>query len=926
MHRLLYILGGILLWIAPMSAQRAGISGRIIEKTTGEPIEQATVRLLNPQDSTFLRGTASNKDGDFTFTRIRPGEYLLNVTFVGFNSLYKAIQVTGEEPTLSVGNLAMSDANILLDEATVIGQAPEMTIRNDTIEYNAESFKVAEGSALEDLLKKMPGVEVDTEGNITVNGEQITKIMVDGKEFFSDDPKVASKNLPADMIDKVQVHDRKSDMARMTGFDDGEEERVINLTIKPGMKHGWFGNAYAGYGTDDRYEGNIMANRFVESDQFTLLGSINNTNNMGFTDMATSMFSGMRGGRRGNAGNGITTSGNIGTNFSKEFSAGATLGGNVQYSHSDNDARSTSSTQTFLTGDSISYSDNRVTNNSISNNVGIDLRFEWKPDTLTTILFTPNFGYSSSNTSNIQETNTRINEDTLNISNSEVFSDGAGYDVGATLNYSRKLNSRGRTFSFSLSGGVSDSYNNESNYSVTDYLKEGNTETIDQRIRYDNTGFNYRAFLSWVEPLGKGLFLQATYSISQRKQESLKNAYVQGDDGSGLYNVLDTASSQNYRNNFITQRASLSLKLEREKYLVLLGLNVDPSYSRSENFIGDTTLSDISRSVVNFSPTFRLNYRFDQRTNLRIDYNGRTSQPSMTQLQPVTDNSDPLNIVSGNPELKPQYTNNLFATFNKFTPERQRAMMFSLQGTYTLNAIVSKTTYNSETGGKYTTYENVDGNYSLNARGMVNTPLRNRKFSINSNTNISLSGNNSFVNGEKNRATTLSANERIGANYRSDLFDLGLNTNFRFTSNTNSLQSQTNLLTYNYGVGGNASIYFPWDIRLETDINWNSNSGYADGYDQNEVIWNAALSKSFLKGNQATIRLKMYDILQMQSNISRTITASMISDSQYNTIGSYFMVHFIYRFSAFGGNGRREGPPGDGPGGRGGMPPGPPGM
>lgn len=907
-----------------MHAQRTGVSGRIIEKTTGEPIEQATVRLLDAQDSTFLRGTVSNKDGNFTFSRIRPGDYLLNVTFIGFNPLYKSIQVTGEEPTLSTGDLALSDANILLDEATVIGQAPEMTIRNDTIEYNAGAFKVAEGSALEDLLKKMPGVEVDTEGNITVNGEQITKIMVDGKEFFSDDPKVASKNLPAEMIDKVQVHDRKSDMARMTGFDDGEEERVINLTIKPGMKHGWFGNAYAGYGTDDRYEGNIMANRFVGNDQFTLLGSINNTNNMGFTDMATSMFSGMRGGRRGDAGNGITTSGNIGTNFSKEFSALATLGGNVQYSHSDNDARSTSSTQTFLTGDSISYSDNRVTNNSISNNVGVDLRFEWKPDTLTTILFTPNFGYSASKTSNIQETNTRINQDTLNMSNSEVFSDGAGYDVSATLNFSRKLNSRGRTFSFSLSGGVSDSYNNESNYSVTDYLREGYTETIDQRIRYDNSGFNYRAFLSWVEPLGRGFFLQATYSISQRKQESLKNAYVQGDDGSNLYNVLDTASSQNYRNNFITQRASLSVKLEREKYLILLGLNVDPSYSRSENFIGDTTLSDISRSVVNFSPTFRLNYRFDQRTNLRIDYNGRTSQPSMTQLQPVTDNSDPLNIVSGNPELKPQYTNNLFATFNKFTPERQRAMMFSLQGTYTLNAIVSKTTYDSETGGKYTTYENVNGNYSLNARGMVNTPLRNKKFSINSNTNFALTGNNSFVNGEKNRATTLTASERIGVNYRSDLFDLGLNTNFRFTSNTNSLQSQTNLQTYNYGVGGNASIYFPWDIRLETDINWNANSGYADGYDQNEVIWNAALSKSFLKGKQATIRLKMYDILQKQSNISRTITASMISDSQYNTIGSYFMVHFIYRFSAFGGNGRREGPPDRGPGGRGGMPPGPP--
>ena len=916
-----------LLLPASLSAQkRASISGRIIEESTKLPIEQATVRLLNPQDSSMVRGVASGKDGRFSLVRIRPGSYLLHISFVGFESLYKDIKVTEKGGRINVGTLPLSDASILLSEAVVIGKAPEVIVRNDTTEYNADSYKIAEGSVLEDLLKKMPGVEVDSEGKVTVNGKEISKIMVDGKEFFSNDPKVASKNLPAKMIDKVQVLDKKSDMAQMTGFDDGEEETILNLTVKPGMKRGWFGNAYAGYGSKDRYEANAMVNRFIGNDQFTITGGLNNTNNMGFSDMASSMFSGMRGGRRGSAGNGITTSGNVGANFSKEFGSKLTIGGNARYSHSDNDAESTSSTQTFLPGDSTSFADSHVRNNSISDNYGFDARLEWRPDSLTQLFFTPSFGYSSSRTSNLQEENTRINQDTLNISNSEVFSDGAGYNLSANLNFSRKLNSRGRVLSLSLSGGYNDSYNNESNYSETDYLREQRLQTIDQRIRYDNRSFNYRAYISWVEPLGRGNFLQATYSISRQQQESLKNAYTQ-EPGSNIYNVLDTASSRNYRNTFFNQRASLSFKAQREKYQYTIGLNIDPSYSRSENFIGDTVLSDISRSVVNLSPMLRFNYRFNQRTNLRIDYNGRTSQPSMTQLQPVVYNSDPLRIIVGNPELKPRYTNDLRLSFNKFAPEKQRAMMFSLSGSYTLNDIVSKTVYDQQTGAQRTTYENINGNYNLNARAMLNTPLRNKRFSLNSNTSASFRNTNSFLNGERNRSRILTLSERAGADFRSDFLDLGLNASIRFSANTNSLQPENNLRTFNYDVGGYTTLYLPWDIRLESDITWSTNSGYSDGYKQNEVLWNAALSKSFLRGNQGTLRFKIYDILQQRSNISRTVSSTMIADRQYNTLSSYFMVHFIYRFSIFKGGASSADTPRRGPaapGRRGSTPPPPP--
>lgn len=896
------LLSTFLLFPVMVSAQqRASILyGYIIEESTKLPIEQATVRLLNAKDSSMVRGVASGKDGYFSLVRVRPGNYILNISFVGYSTLYKNIKVSEKEKRIDLGTLSLDDASILLSEAVVVGKAPEVVVRNDTTEYNADSYKVTEGSVLEDLLRKMPGIEIDSDGKVTVNGKEITRIMVDGKEFFSDDPKVASKNLPAKMIDKVQVLDKKTDLEKMTGFDDGEEQMVINLTVKPGMKRGWFGNAYAGYGSENRYEANAMLNRFIGNDQFTLMGGLNNTNNMGFSDMASSMFSGMRGGIRGSAGNGITSSGNVGANFSKEFGSKLTIGGNARYSQSDNKAESTSSTQTFLPGDSISFADSRVRNNTVSHNTGFDFRLEWKPDSLTNLSFTPSFGYSSSHSSNLQDENTRINQDTLNISNSEVFSDGSGYDLNANLNFSRKLNSRGRVLTFSLSGGLSDSYNDESNYSETQYLQEDRLQTIDQRIRYDNRSFNYRAFISWVEPIGRGNFLQASYSISRQQQESLKNAFTQ-DPASHIYNVLDTASSRNYRNTFFNQRASLSFRSQREKYQYTIGLNIDPSYSRSENFIGDTVLSDLSRTVVNLSPMLRFHYRFSKQATLILNYNGSTSQPSMTQLQPVEDNSNPLRIVVGNPDLKPRYTNNLRLSFNKFTPERQRAMMFSLSGSYTLNDIVSKTLYDSQTGAQRTTYENVNGNYNLDARAMLNTPLRNKHFTINSTSSASFRNANSFINGEKNRGRTLTVSERAGADFRSDYLDLGVNADFRFSANTNSLQPENNLRTFNYGIGGYTTVYLPWDLKLESDITWSTNSGYADGYKQNEVLWNASLSKSFLRAKQATIRFKAYDILQQRSNISRTVSSTMIADRQYNTLTSYFMVHFIYRFNIFKG-------------------------
>ena len=919
----------LMILFSPMAfAQQSGVNvtGSVVEQGSDTPIEQATVRLLNVKDSAMVRGVVSARNGSFTLKNVKKGSYLLHITFIGYDPLYQPLQITGKKNPVNVGKLELSDGAIELGEAVVIGKAPEVTVRNDTVEYNADSYKVTEGSVLEDLLKKMPGVEVDSEGKITVNGKEVKKVMVDGKEFFSDDPKVASKNLPAKTIDKLQVLDKKSDMAQMTGFDDGEEETVINLTVKPGMKQGWFGNAYGGY---------AMVNRFVNNDQITFMGGANNTNNMGFSDLASTMFSGMGGGggRRGGfgAGSGITSSGNAGLNFSKEFKPDKlTLGGNTRYSHSDNDARSKSDRQNILPGDSSSYDNSEAMSRTKSDNFGVDFRLEWKPDTMTQLIFRPSFSFSHSMNDNFSDATTLDNErDTVNTNKSSNYSESNGYNLNASIDFSRKLNNKGRVFSATLSGGNSDSYSDGMNrsdivyFNQTDALKNS---IIDQRSRYDNKGFNYRAYVSWVEPIGHNNFIQATYSISQRKQEALKNVYNQ--DADGIYNVLDSAYSQSYRNNFISQRASLSFKSQRAKFNYTIGLNLDPSYSSSENFVGDTTLSKITRKVVNLSPMAQFNYMFDKRTNLRIMYNGRTSQPSMTQLQPVADISDPTNITIGNPDLNPRYTNNVFIRFQQFTPEKQRAFMIMANGSYIINDIVSYTSYNQETGVKTTTYKNVNGNYSGNVRMMLNTPLKNKKFSINSMTMASFANSNGYINEEKNTNRNLILSERGGIDFRSSYLDLGVNGNIRYNATSNSLQKENNQNTFNYGAGGYTTIYLPLNFKIESDVNWSTNSGYGDGFKQNEVLWNASASKSFLKNNQGTLRFKIYDILQQRSNISRSITASYIQDSEYNTLGSYFMVHFIYRFSIFKGgasasdvktpgrSGRGRGPMGPPPGHR----------
>ena len=911
MKKLLVIAISFTLYSFLMTAQDqpgSSISGKLVDKDTEEPVALANIRILQRADSAFVTGKASNTDGVFTIP-VRKGSYILHISFIGYTDIYRDVQVTSSQPNVKLGNIILSNDNILLSETVVTAKAPEITVKGDTLEYNADSYKVTESAVVEDLLKKMPGVEVDSEGKITVNGKEIKKILVDGEEFFSDDPKVASKNLPAKMVDKLQVLERKTEMAQMTGFDDGEEENVINLMVRPGMKEGLFGNAFAGYGSKERYEGNAMVNYMKNKDQYTFLGGINNTNNAGFSDLASSMFGSMggRGGRMRMSGgrDGIATSANVGGNFSKQFTPKLKFGGNVRYGYTDNEVLSGVFTQNLLSAGNTLEEENNFANNK-SQNFNLDLRLEWNPDTLTKIIFRPEISFYNNNRLETGDflTVSELAGDTINYGESDYFSEGNGKEIELNLDASRELGKKGRVLSVQLRAEKGDSENGGTSKSGTFYNGTRPDDLIDQRFTNISNNQSWRGYISYVEPIGKNNFLQLAYQYRQNISESDKD--TRSKDESGNYTLFDSLYSKRLENDFVNQELEVNFRSVREKFDYLFGFSVQPSSSRSKTFVGSDMIYDGKQNVVNYAPMAQLNYRWSRTHNLRLRYYGNTDQPSVSQLSPVVDVSDPLNISYGNPDLKPSFQHRLNILYQRSNPEKASSMHAFIDGGYLTNDVVSSTFTDHATGRKETTFRNVSGNWNTSGRIMFNVPLKNIKFSVFSMSFASYNHTNGFSNNEQNVNKRSTLAEVLGLNYRSDLFDFGIRGNINFNNVTNSLQGQRNQQYFNYGGNTSTSIYLPWDLTLESDINYSTNSGYTDGFEQNEWLWNASLQKTLFKQKNGTIRFKIYDILQQRSNISRSVTSNYIRDTTTNTLTSYFMVHFVYRFNIFKGGATRE--------------------
>lgn len=920
----------LLILISTMVTYAGNVSGRVVDSSK-EPMIQASIRLLAAKDSVYVTGTATNDNGRFRLQGVKSGKYILQATYVGYNPTYKNITVGAEN--LRVGEIVMEESSIMLKETTVIGVKTPIKVMEDTVEYNADTYKTQPNAVVEDLLKRLPGVEVDSEGKITANGKEVTKILVDGKEFFSDDPKVASKNLPVNMVDKLQVVDRKSDLARLTGVDDGEDETVINLTVKKGMKNGWFGTIDAGYGTDDRYKMVFNVNRFWNDNQITFLGNFNNINELGFAD-GGSQF------RRFGGSNGINTSQAFGLNFNVGNKEIFRVGGDVMYSHSDRDTRQRTERQ-YLFTDSTSYMESEKMSRDKGHNIRASFRLQWNPDSMNTFEFRPRFtvnlndswGLESSLTSAGDPLRSPVTQ-SYNLNKSE----GTSYNINGNLIYNHKFKSRpGRSFSIQGRYQFRDTQEDEYTLSLNKFIAISDSSDYLQYADNHTWSNMVQGRVTWIEPLGdakKGNFLTFAYRAQYNWNNADKYTYSVPDsivsesskvflrDPNGfVFPILndltfDTELSNSFRNEMFTQDIRLGYKKVSKAYNTEIGLSLVPTMQKSENLI-NANKNIPERWVWNFAPFLRYRYKMGKTRSLNLNYMGRSSQPTMAQLQPVADMSDPLNIVIGNPNLDPTFTHNVNVRFQDFNAESQRSIMLMAFMRYSQNSIISKTTFNPETGGRTTEYTNVNGVWNARLMNMISMPLRNKSFSFSNHLFGFYSSTVGYNNNERNRSGSFMVGESFSFAWRPDFLEFELRPFYNLQLVRNSVQTSANRNVHTYGGMFNATYNAPFGLSINSELSFSGTDGYSQGFDSDQWMWNASIGYSFLKGKAATVSLKVYDLLQQKENIRRNVTANYIDDTEYNSLTRYFMLNVTYKFNTFGDGGqpknrneRRWGPPG----------------
>ena len=928
MSRYFYL---ILLFLFSLDAFAYNISGTVTD-TEGEPLIAASIRLLAARDSSAVNGVVTDVDGKFLLKNVNNGRYILEASYVGYESSYVNTRVASAN--VSLDTIKLGQSSIMLKETTVVGIKTPITVKEDTVEFNADSYRTAPNAVVEDLLKRLPGVEVGSDGSITANGQTVKKILIDGKEFFSDDPTVASRNLPVDMVDRLQVVNRKSDLARLTGVDDGEDETVINLTVKKGMQNGWFGNVEAGYGTDDRYKASFNVNRFWNGNQITFIGGANNVNDLGFTDGTSGRF------RRFGGERGITKSQAFGVNFNVGREEIIRFGGNVMYSRSDRNTDQRTDRQ-YLFADSTSYYNSTKTARDIGNNLRADFRIQWKPDSVNSFDFQPNFSYNHSNSWSLDSTLTSAGDarrSPVTRSINDQASHGDSWEFGGRLIYNHQFRSRpGRSMSVFVNYRFSNVREKSTNYSWNKFFQLNDSVDIYDQFADNHTWSNsISSRVSWTEPLGNprnGNFLTLAYRFQYRWSDADKLTYEhpvtfpEGWDGPFIIDpelVFSESLSNRFRNDYMNQDIRVGFKHVARKSSVDVGLSAVPSMMKSEDLI-NSSKNIPERWVWNYAPFLRYRWKASNTKSLNVDYMGRSSEPTIAQLQPVEDISDPLNIVKGNPDLSPSFTHNLRLRFQNFNPQAQRSIMAMVDARLVQNSIVSNTQFDPNTGGRYTTYDNVNGVWNIRGMNMVSFPFRNKLWTFNNFLMLYYSNSVGFNNGLRNRSGSFMANESFGIAFRPDNLEFEIRPRYSLQTVSNSLPNTAGNTVHTYGGSFNATYNIPIGLVLATDLNFSATRGYAAGYDENKWMWNASVTYQFLRSRQASVSVKAYDLLRQNSNISRNITANYIDDSSVNTLGRYFMVSFAYKFNTFGSGNQPadrnaprwgDGPPGPPPGGR----------
>ncbi len=943
-------------------AQRA-VTGTVVESDTKEPLSLTTVQLLR-KDSTLAVGGLTADNGSFKLTAPADGQYILKVTSVGFKTVTRNVTIANGK-NAGLGTLAMSVDAIMLKGAVATGHAAKVTTKEDTFIYNAAAYRTPEGSVVEELVKRLPGAQMDDDGNIKINGKEVKKILVDGKEFMTGDTKTALKNLPTSIIEKIKAYDEKSDLSRISGIDDGNDQTVLDFGIKKGMNRGFMSNADLAAGTRERYAARVMAAQMNSDLRVMGMFNANNVGGMGFGG-------GRRGGGAGRRG--LTAPKMAGVNLNYEKKDKLKFDASLRWNHSDGDTWTKSSTEHFVST-SGSFGNSRNQSYSRSNSWNGQMRLEWQPDTMTTISFRPNFSYSTNDGSSMSSSGTfnedpflytsdPLSPDALDMlgdmdlmvnsrrNNSISYSDSK--NIGGMLQLNRRLSSTGRNVTLQVNGSYSESgskslqANNVHLYQKKNHLGLDSTYQTNRYNLTPQKNYNYSIRATYSEPIMKATFLQFSYEFQYKYTKSDRSTYDFSNLGEDYFDGLSPfyrgwdsylARLENPFGNYLDKDLSrfseytnyihdiqVMLRIIRKAYNFNVGLTLLPQKTHFvQHYKGHN--ADTVRTVTNFTPTADFRWKISKVSQLRFNYRGRTSQPSMTDLLDITDDSNPLSITKGNPGLKPSFSNNFFIRYNNYIQSHQQGMGANLRFQTVSNSIANKVTYDPVTGGRTSRPENINGNWSIKGDGFYNIAIDTTGyFNVNTTTGFEYVNSVGYLdlhrdgNTVKSTTKSTSINERLAASYRNEWIEFEVNGTVEYNHSSNKLQPNSNLDTWRYSYGFNTNLTMPWGTSLSTDLNMNSRRGYNDeSLNTNELIWNVQMSHSFLKGKNLIVMLQFYDLLHEQSNISRAINAMGRTDTEYNSITNYAMLHVVYRLNLFGGKAAREqmrrGPGMDGPGG-----------
>jgi len=947
MKRILLLMA-VVLSAFSMQAQRT-ISGKVVDEAN-EGVIQATVSLLKA-DSTSVSHAVTNMNGQFSLTAPADGKYIVRVTYVGYKTTYKNLTVEGKPADL--GTMSLKVDAVMLKGAEVVKNMARVYSKGDTVVYNAGAYKTPEGSVVEELVKRLPGAQVSDDGTITINGKTVKKIKVDGKEFMTGDTQTAMKNLPTSIVERIKTYDEKSDLSRITGIDDGNETTVLDFGLKAGMNRGMFANVDAGVGTENRYTGRAFGAVMKDNTRIMSMLNANNVNDMGFGG-------GGFGGRFGGGGrSGLQASKMAMVNFNYEKTDVILLDGSVTWNHRDGDTWSRTSSENFM-NPAGRFSESQNQNFSRSNSWSAQGRVEWTPDTAWNISMRPTWSYNTNDGQSRSESGTFTYDpydyqttrilDILNNSLPDSIkvntrgNGGMNYSdskrLGTTLQINRKLSNTGRNITFRAAANYSDGNSQQFSQSLI-YLYK--TLTGDSTTRYNVTpqkNYDYSLQATYSEPIAKATFLQFSYQFQYSYTKSdrntydfwkandplrrygMPNFYPEYRDWDAIYNKLgghdytefidDSLSrSSNYKN--YTHTAEVMLRFIREKFDFNIGVQIKPQMSKySQRFNGVDTL--VTRTVINWSPTANLRYRIGDRGQLRLEYRGNSSQPSMTDLLEIKDNTDPLNERTGNAGLKPSFTQRLNLRFNNFIESHSQFINANLNFSTTSNSIAQRTEYVAATGGTKSRPVNINGQWSAGGSVMYNVALDTLGyFNVNTETGVNYSNNVGYFYDGTSLTTTKSTTkattlrERLGFSYRNDWFEVELNGSVNYNHNSNALQTNSNLNTWSFNYGFNTTINAPWGTQFTTNLGMASRRGFADAAaNTDELIWNAQIAQSFLQGKPLSVRLEFYDLLHQQSNFTRMVSAFSRTDTEYNAITSYVMLLVNYRLNLFGTKAARQ--------------------